>query len=73
MSPRAAFIYDEAMARHQLRSDHPMRPIRLQYTYELLQSFGAFDQTDSLLVPARTATENGTEDSTHSGLHFRSP
>ena len=57
MSPRAAFIYDEAMARHQLRSDHPMRPIRLQYTYELLQSFGAFDQTDSLLVPARAATE----------------
>ena len=57
MSPRAAFVYDEAMSRHQLRSDHPMRPIRLQYTYELLQSFGAFDQSDSLLVPARPATE----------------
>ena len=57
MSPRAAFVYDEAFSRHQLRSDHPMRPIRLQYTYELLQSFGAFDQTDSLLVPARAATE----------------
>ena len=57
MSPRAAFVYDEAMSRHQLRSDHPMRPVRLRYTYELLESFGAFDQTDSLLVPPRLATE----------------
>ena len=57
MSPRAAFVYDEAMSRHQLRSDHPMRPVRLRYTYELLESFGAFDQTDSLLVPPRPATE----------------
>ena len=57
MSPRAAFVYDEAMSRHQLRSDHPMRPVRLRYTYELLESFGAFDQADSLLVPPRPATE----------------
>ena len=34
-----------------------MRPIRLQYTYELLQSFGAFDQDGSLLAPPRPATE----------------
>ena len=57
MSRRAAFVYDEAMSRHQLRSDHPMRPVRLRYTYELLESFGAFDQNDSLLVPPRPATE----------------
>ena len=56
MSRRAAFIYDEALSHHQLRGDHPMRPVRLQYTYELLQSYGAFDQNTSILVPPRPAT-----------------
>ncbi|PKB79873.1 MAG: hypothetical protein BZY88_11110 [SAR202 cluster bacterium Io17-Chloro-G9] len=45
------------MSRHELRRDHPMRPVRLQYTYELLQSYGAFDQSASLLVPPRAATQ----------------
>ena len=40
---RAAFVYDDAMSHHQLRQDHPMRPVRLRYTYELLQAYGAFD------------------------------
>ena len=57
MSRKAAFIYDEAMSHHQLRGDHPMRPVRLQYTFDLLQSYGAFDQNNSLLVPPRPATE----------------
>ena len=41
--PRAAFVYDDRMSRHELRSDHPMRPVRLRYTHELLQGYGAFD------------------------------
>ena len=57
MSPRAAFVYDDAMSRHELRRDHPMRPVRLRYTYELLQSYGAFDENNSVLVPPRAATE----------------
>ena len=57
MSRKAAFIYDEALSHHQLRGDHPMRPVRLQYTFDLLQSYGAFDQNNSLLVPPRPATE----------------
>ena len=57
MTRRAAFVYEEALSRHQLREDHPMRPVRLQYTYELLHSYGAFDQDSSLLVPPRPATE----------------
>ena len=48
--PRAAFFYDDAMSQHVLRQDHPMRPIRLRYTYELLDAYGAFDGDDSLLV-----------------------
>jgi acetoin utilization protein AcuC len=53
--PRAAFVYD-LMSRHELRSDHPMRPVRLRYTYELLRGYDAFDSEDSLLVDPRSAT-----------------
>lgn len=55
--PRAAFIYQDQMSRHVLRSDHPMRPARLRHTYELLEAYGAFDQGTSLLVTPRSATE----------------
>ena len=54
---QAAFVYDDALARHQLRSDHPMRPVRLQYTHELLQAYGAFDLAASAMTPPREATE----------------
>lgn len=57
MTRRAAFVYDEAMSQHQLRADHPMRPIRLQHTFDLLTAYGAFDQNTSHLVPARPASE----------------
>ena len=58
MTRRAAFVYDEALSRHQLRHDHPMRPIRLQHTFELLQAYGAFDEGVSQLVPPRAATDS---------------
>lgn len=54
---QVAFVYDDALARHQLRNDHPMRPVRLQYTYELLQAYGAFDLAASAMTPPREATE----------------
>ena len=57
MTRRAAFVYEDALSRHVLRQDHPMRPVRLRYTYELLQAYGAFDADASLLVPPRPATE----------------
>lgn len=53
---RAAFVYEEALSRHELRRDHPMRPARLQHTFNLLNSYGAFDGEASLLVPPRRAT-----------------
>ena len=55
--PNAAFVYDDALSRHVLRSDHPMRPIRLRHTYELLSAYGAFDGDASLLIDPRAATE----------------
>ncbi len=56
--PRAAFIYDDAMSQHVLRSDHPMRPIRLRNTYELLDAYGAFDSDQSMLVSPALANES---------------
>ena len=55
--PRAAFVYDDRMSSHELRSDHPMRPVRLRYTHDLLRGYGAFDHEDALLVTPRTAAE----------------
>ena len=55
--PRAAFVYDDLMSQHELRGDHPMRPVRLRYTYELLQGYGAFDNPDAMLIGPRHAAE----------------
>ena len=54
---RAAFVYGDALSGHELRTDHPMRPVRLRYTYDLLQAYGAFDGDASMLVPPRPALE----------------
>ena len=55
--PKAAFVYQDALSQHVLRSDHPMRPVRLRLTYGLLSAYGAFDGETSLLVDPRAATE----------------
>ena len=55
--PRAAFVYEEALAGHVLRNDHPMRPIRLKHTFDLLNAYGAFDGPESRLVRPRAAAE----------------
>ena len=57
MKRRAAFIYEDALSRHELRSDHPMRSVRLRYTYQLLQEYGAFDHPGAVLLDPRSATE----------------
>ena len=54
---RAAFIYEDALSRHELRSDHPMRPVRLRYTFQLLQQYGAFDHPEAVLLDPRSASE----------------
>jgi len=57
MNRRVAFVYEDAVSQHTLRGDHPMQPVRLRHTYELLQAYGAFDGDASLLIPPRPATE----------------
>ena len=43
------------MADHVLRSDHPMKPIRIKNTYDLLYAYGAFD-LDHYVARPRAAT-----------------
>ena len=57
MSRHAAFIYHDVLSRHVLRKDHVMVPTRLRYTYELLESYGAFHLPHAVLVEPRQATE----------------
>ena len=59
--PKSAFIYSHDLANHTLRNDHPMKPYRLKYTYELLNAYGAFNETDSLLLSPRNATAEELE------------
>ena len=56
MTRKAAFVYEDAMSRHTLSETHPMRPVRLRYTYELAYAFGLFDPGHSTLTPSRPAT-----------------
>lgn len=55
---KAAFIYDTILSKHVLREDHPLRPFRLQYAYELLDAYGAFDDSTSRIVSPQPADDN---------------
>jgi acetoin utilization protein AcuC len=57
MPRRAAFVYDDILAQHVLSEEHPLKPVRLRYTYELLESYGAFAAPNAMLVKPRLATE----------------
>ncbi len=54
---RAAFVFDDTLSGHVLGESHPMQPIRLKRTYDLLDAYHAFDDKNSLLVKPREASE----------------
>ncbi|MCY4529053.1 MAG: acetoin utilization protein AcuC [Chloroflexi bacterium] len=56
MTRKAAFVYDDAMSRHVLSETHPMRPVRLLYTYELAEAYSLFAHECSTLKAPRQAT-----------------
>ncbi len=58
MAGKVAFIYDRALTQHSLGESHPMKPLRLQYTYELLDAYAAFDSPNARLAQPRPATES---------------
>ena len=55
---RAGFVYDHVLSQHTLGEWHPMKPVRLSLTYDLLGSYNAFNDTDSFLVKPRLATDD---------------
>lgn len=52
--PRAALIYDSTLAEYDLGEGHPMDPIRLQLTVELMREYGLLDAVD--VIEPRSAT-----------------
>ena len=58
MARRTAFIYEESLAEHELSQTHPMKPVRLSYTHELLDTYGAFDAPNAVLERPRRASED---------------
>jgi acetoin utilization protein AcuC len=54
---RAAFICDEALWERGHPVDHPLRPERLRNTWQMLQSYHAFNVPTVRLVPPRPATD----------------
>ena len=57
MARKSAFIYADELAHHELSETHPMKPIRLGYTYELLDEYNAFGADEVEVVGPREATD----------------
>ena len=66
MARKTAFIYSDSLSQHTLSETHPMKPVRLRYTCELLEAYGAFDAPNVSLVSPRVA-------SNHELLWYHSP
>lgn len=61
MSLGAGFIWDERVARHVYRDDHPLKPIRLVGVHDTLARLGAFARPGARVLPARHATRDEIE------------
>lgn len=52
--PKAALIYDPALAEYDLGDGHPMDPLRLRLTVDLMEAYGLLDSID--VIPPKAAT-----------------
>ncbi|MBE0447225.1 MAG: acetoin utilization protein AcuC [Actinobacteria bacterium] len=57
MSERVAFIYSEEFQEYNFSPTHPLQPVRLRLTYELLKTYGIFDRSQVTVLPGRLATD----------------
>ena len=55
---KAAFLVSSALWEHGHGPAHPLKPERLQRTYQLLQEYGALDMPSVQVVLPRTASED---------------
>ena len=58
MPRRSLFVYDDRLSSHALSDAHPMKPVRLQYTHRLLDSYGAFLPEHSNTTPPREVAKS---------------
>ena len=58
---KAGFIWDERVASHVYRDDHPLKPERLTLVHETLTSLGAFAKSNARLLAPRAATRDEIE------------
>lgn len=54
---KTAFIYSDEFGKYNYGSSHPMRPVRLKLTYELIKACGLLNLPNTRFVEARKATE----------------
>lgn len=54
---RTAFIYSEDLSSHVLRDGHPMRPIRLKWTHDLLDALESFSSGNSIVIKPVSASD----------------
>lgn len=57
MTRRTALVYHDAMSQHTLGPSHPMRPVRLQYTFDLMSAYGLSRLPNVSLVLPRDAKD----------------
>lgn len=55
---KTAFVYSDEFAKYSYAEVHPMRPVRLKLTYELIKAYGLLDLANTHLVDARKATDD---------------
>jgi acetoin utilization protein AcuC len=55
---KTAFIYTDRFGSFSYGADHPMRPLRLKLTYELIKEKGLIDLPDMSLIEARKAHDD---------------
>ncbi|MBI3950324.1 MAG: acetoin utilization protein AcuC [Acidobacteria bacterium] len=57
-SVKSGFIYSDEFAQYSYGLHHPMRPIRLKLTHDLLQAYGLFERPDILKLTPQSANES---------------
>ncbi|TME25277.1 MAG: hypothetical protein E6I64_11210, partial [Chloroflexi bacterium] len=57
----AGFVWDERVARHVYRDDHPLKPIRLVGVRDTLDRLGAFSLPGARVLTPRAATRDEIE------------
>ncbi|MFQ5585679.1 MAG: acetoin utilization protein AcuC [Thermodesulfobacteriota bacterium] len=54
---KTVFIYSDEFGRYDYGNEHPMKPVRLRLTYELIKGYGLLDLPGAQLVEGRKAEE----------------